>query len=456
MPFKARILSAYDALRSSYWFLPSLMALGALLLSYATLWVDEHTSAAPAGWFYTGTPEGARSVLAVIAGSMISTVGLVFSIVIVALQLASSQFGPRLLRTFVRDTANQIVLGTFIAAFLYALMILRNVHGSVADSRTFVPQVSMLTAVALALGGIGVLIYFIHHTAAMIQAPNVINAVALDLHDAINRLYPMPDPDAPRDAPDASVAPEFEFDGAPLAASDAGHAGYIERIELSLVVAVAARRDLLIRIERYPGQLVLPDEAIMTARSAAPLSDEIKAELRDAYTIAPQRSLSQDAGFPLDQLLEIALRALSPGVNDPFTAIQCTQRIGDGLAHLAARDFPSPFLKDDKGVARVRASVRPLSSFIDLGLGPLRHAARESLLVLLELLHAAERIALRLGDPDALAVLSADAEQAHARAIALASTPSERDRVEAAYGAFHRARAAARPRRPLTPPSRSA
>jgi uncharacterized membrane protein len=239
VPFKARILSAYDALRSSYWFLPSLMALGALLLSYATLWVDEHTSAAPAGWFYTGTPEGARSVLAVIAGSMISTVGLVFSIVIVALQLASSQFGPRLLRTFVRDTANQIVLGTFIAAFLYALMILRNVHGSVADSRTFVPQVSMLTAVALALGGIGVLIYFIHHTAAMIQAPNVINAVALDLHDA-------------------------------------------------------------------------------------------------------------------------------------------------------------------------------------------------------------------------LAVLSADAEQAHARAIALASTPSERDRVEAAYGAFHRARAAARPRRPLTPPSRSA
>ena len=193
--FKGRLLNHWDDIRNSYWFLPSVMALGSVILSYVTLLIDRHTIVEETfgkDWTYTGSAEGARSVLAIIASSMIGIAGVVFSITTVTLTLASSQFGPRILRNFMSDKPNQIVLGTFTATFLYCLLILRQTHGTDEDVgyEMFIPQLSMTVAVVFAIASLGVLIYFIHHVAASIQTPNVVAGIGQEFGRVVEDLYP--------------------------------------------------------------------------------------------------------------------------------------------------------------------------------------------------------------------------------------------------------------------------
>ena len=143
------------------------------------------------GWlFYTGGADGARALLSAVAGSMISVTATAFSITIVALQLAASSYGPRLLRNFMQDTGNQIVLGTFIGTFIYCLLILRTVHGEGDGYSQFVPDISVTVGLVLAIASIGVLIYFIHHASTIIQVSHIISGVTADLDSAIERLFP--------------------------------------------------------------------------------------------------------------------------------------------------------------------------------------------------------------------------------------------------------------------------
>lgn len=179
LPGSARLANLWESLRTSYWFVPTLMTAGGVALSFASVHLDERVNykwVRTVGWIWAGGAEGARQVLSTIAGSMITVAGVAFSITIVALTLASNQFGPRLLRNFVRDAGNQIVLGTFIATFVYCLLVLRTVRGE--DDTEFVPYVSVTLGVAFALTSLGVLIYFIHHVAISIQAENLIASVA--------------------------------------------------------------------------------------------------------------------------------------------------------------------------------------------------------------------------------------------------------------------------------------
>jgi uncharacterized membrane protein len=172
---KTKLSKLWEALHSSYWFVPTLMVVIAIALAFAMLSLDRAGKSGPIeslGWIYTGGPDGARTMLSAIASSMITVAGTAFSITLVALTLASSQFGPRLLRNFMQDTGNQIVLGTFIATFIYCLLVLRTVRGD--DYNVFVPQLSVTVGIVLAIASIGVLIYFIHHASTTIQASHVI------------------------------------------------------------------------------------------------------------------------------------------------------------------------------------------------------------------------------------------------------------------------------------------
>src|SRR5690349_8302143 len=202
------------------------MACGAIALSFITValdktvterWLQAHT------WAYTGGAEGASLVLSTVAASMITIAGGVFSMTLVALSLASSQLGPRLLRNFMRDTATQVVLGTFISTFVYCLLVLRTIRR--ADEVAFVPHLSVTVGLLMAVSSLGVLIYFIHHVAVSIQADEVIARVAADLFEGIERLFPDPDTQpgphgSPRRAglPDASapLPPNFENDSAAI------------------------------------------------------------------------------------------------------------------------------------------------------------------------------------------------------------------------------------------------
>jgi uncharacterized membrane protein len=436
----AQVLSAWESTRTSYWFVPSLLAASALALSFLMLEVDARVSdrwIRQAFWFYTGSPEGARSVLSTIASSMITVAGAVFSIMIVAMTLASNQFGPRLLRNFMRDVSNQIVLGTFVATFLYCLLVLRTVHGPSETGPAFIPHASMVVAVLLALAGLGVLIYFIHHAAASIQAPNVIGAVARDLHAAIDELYPQragegavgPDP------PGRSPIPErFDEDAAEIRAEEGG---YVEFIQIDDIMAEAAARDLVLRLEHRPGQYVQADDVIMRAWPRDRASQDACRTLRQTFTISDQRTLAQDAEFAMDQLVEIAARALSPGMNDPFTAMQCVDRLGEALSHLARRVIPSPYRLDGAGRLRVIAYPVQFCDFVDAAFNQIRQDSARSLAVMIRLLEAIGRVGRQATGADR-ACLSEHARMVYEQALGAATADRDRRKVEERYRAVAR------------------
>ncbi len=438
---RARLFSVWEALRASYWFVPTVMALGAFCLSFVMIQVDVRT---PDDWIasvpglYSGSPEGARSLLSTIASSMIATAGVVFSITIVALTLASQQFGPRLLRNFMRDLGNQVVLGTFISAFLYCLLILRQVHGESGDGdvERFLPQLSMMVAVAMAIAGLGVLIYFIHHTALSIQAPNVIAAVARELHGAMDHLYPEgaagKDGAAPNEPPPALPA-GFEKECVTI---DAGEGGYVQRIEIDQLVSDAAKHDLVLRLERRPGQYVQADECVIRAWPAARIGDGVRDTLRGSFTIHSQRSLTQDAEFAIDQLVEIGARAISPGINDPFTAVQCVDRLAEALSRLAGRRMPSPYRKDDEGRLRVVAPTTRFCDFVDAAFNQLRHDSDRVMAVMLRLLEACAKIARHTKQAQDRDCLAAHAQAVYQQAIEAGDADIDRSAVEERYAAF--------------------
>ena len=438
---RARLFSLWESVRASYWFVPSVMALGAFCLSFLMIQADVRTpdnwiSVIP--WLYSGSPEGARSLLSTIASSMIATAGVVFSITIVALTLASQQFGPRLLRNFMRDFGNQVVLGTFISAFLYCLLILRQVHGEGDGGAVerFLPQLSMVVAVAMAIAGIGVLIYFIHHTALSIQAPHVIAAVARELHSAIDHLYPERAGNEARATPD--VPPPALPDGfeKECVAVEAGEGGYVQRIEVEQLLRDAAKHDLVLRLERRPGQYVQADECVIRAWPAARIDGGVRDALRGAFTVRTQRSLTQDAEFAIDQLVEIGARAISPGINDPFTAVQCVDRLAEALCRLAGRPLPSPYRHDDAGRLRVVAHTTRFCDFVDAAFNQLRHDSGRVMAVMLRLLEALEKIARHTEHDGDRRCVALHARAVYEQALSAAKAEMDRSAVVERYAAF--------------------
>ncbi|WP_164104665.1 DUF2254 domain-containing protein [Candidatus Laterigemmans baculatus] len=441
MKLTAHLLSLWESIRASYWFVPSAMSLAAILLSFTMVWID---AALPeeileeATWVYTGTAEGARTLLATIASSMIGLAGVVFSITIVSLTLASGQFGPRLLRNFMRDTGNQITLGTFLAAFLYCLLVLRKIKGTSDDLgiEVFVPQLSILLAVLIAIAGLGVLIYFIHHAAEAIQAPNVIASVAEDLVHSIQTLYPELIGQHPHEVDQAEADAAAQVPSRFLEESRvilAGSDGYVLRIEPEQLLAITREHDLIVRVERHPGQFVHRDDPVLRAWPEARLDDSIIDALRDSFATGDQRSWTQDTDFVVEQLVEVAVRALSPGVNDPFTAIQCVDRLGAAMSELARRRFPSTYRVDDEGRLRVVAEARTRCDFFDTSFNQIRQYAKNSLDVLIRILEALARIAVHIRHESDWQCLSAHISMTYELAVTAATAERDRQMVERRY-----------------------
>ena len=214
------------------------------------------------GWSYSGGAEGASLLLGTVAGSMIAIAGTVFSMTLVALSLASSQLGPRLLRNFMRDTANQVVLGTFVATFVYCLLVLRTIRR--ADEVAFVPHLSVSIGVLLALVSIAVLIYFIHHVSVSIQADEVVARVGKELEGGIDRLFPSqlgePRSEAATASGEAALPAAFAGEARPVGAAEDG---YLQRVDADALMALASEEDLVLRLERRPGHYLVKGRAIV-------------------------------------------------------------------------------------------------------------------------------------------------------------------------------------------------
>ncbi len=387
-----KLSKLWDSLHSSYWFIPTLMAVGSIILAIAMLNLDRTGNIPSWGWIYTGGTDGARSLLSSVAGSMVSVVATAFSITIVALQLASSNFGPRLLRNFMQDTGNQIVLGTFIATFIYCLLVLRTIHSEGEEYEEFVPQLSVTVGTGLAIVSIGVLIYFIHHASTIIQASHVITQVSGELDKAIDRIFPekIGDDKANHLRQVGEIPANFDAEASPIKATGDG---YLQAIDDDELMKIARQYNLLVRLKTRPGKFIVKGSDLAMVLPGERVNQNLNQQINDAFILGKERTEYQDVEFPIDQLVEIALRAISPGINDPFTAIRCIDRISAGLSRLAQRDFPSPYRYDDEQNLRVIALGVTFEGLVDSAFNQIRQYSKPDVAVTIRLLEAIACIA---------------------------------------------------------------
>jgi uncharacterized membrane protein len=345
------ISRTWSRLHGSFWFLPSVMAICAMATAILMIlldalrleWLDE--------WTYSFGPESARAILSAIAGSMITVAGLTFSMTMLTLQLASSQFGPRMLRNFMRDRGNQIVLGTFLSTFVYCLLVLASVRGS--GSSSFVPLIAVTFGMILAVASLATLIYFIHHIATSIRIETILAKLTVEACKTVERIFPKHGrPSAPlsRKPMAEALPPDFDADSRSVVASDSG---YIQMIDLDRLLQVAIDHDLVVRVEARIGGFVPAAGSLVVASPYGRVSDAVAKDLRNAFSFGPERIPEYDIEFSLRRIVEIAQRALSPGVNDPTTALYCLDRLGEVLGLLADRHVPSGRIMDQDMTLRV-------------------------------------------------------------------------------------------------------
>ena len=383
----ARGRSALDALRGSYWFIPAVMTglAGAGAITLVRLNISLSLNG-PLSWLILTDADAARSVLSVIAGSMVTVTGLVFSINLVALTLASTQFGPRLLRTFLRDRVNQVVFGAFTGTFLYSLIVL------MAVTEQGVPRLASALAVLMAVLSLFVLIYFIHHTVTSIQASSVIAGVATELQRQLGEMFPERLGQAAEDSGPDAVAGFIQAladDGVALRApSD----GFIRVIDEHALFALVDRHDLQLLLTARPGNFVAAGMVLGRVGPMAAVDARLRDELADLFVLGSQRSAVQDLAFLIDQLTEIGARALSPGVNDPRTASACVQRLGAVLCAVADRHMPQGARADEAGRLRVVAPALTFERLVGLALDPIRQYGAEHPEVVLTVFDVLRRV----------------------------------------------------------------
>ena len=394
-----------EALRTNLWLIAAIESMAAAALFAVTLSIDEaafHGALRLPSWVISGSPDAARQILSSLAGAIITVVGVVFSIMIVTLILASQQFGPRMLRTFIRDRGAQVTLGTFVATFLYAMLTL------ISIGSTFVPHLSVTVALALTVIDLGVLIYFIHHIATAIQLPAVIASIAHELAGAIDaEAAPAPVEGAPASAGDplngtASLngtapanGPSAEVLLARLDRSGrvvvAQASGYLRFVRHATLVRIAAEHDAVIRLHYRPGHFLTKGHPMATVWPPE-AATAIGRRLESVHITGPLRTLSQDIAFGIDQLVEIAIRALSPAVNDTFTALTCIDWLGDSLSRIAVEWHPQSSHRDRLGAIRLITVPVSYERLVQRSFEKVRQAADGMPAVLIRQLEALSKV----------------------------------------------------------------
>ncbi len=364
---KLQILEHAKSVLTSYWFIPLLCAVAAIALTFAATWLDGLAVAGriePLPFFSGSSPSGTRAILSTIAGSAISVAGVVFSIAMVVLSMASSQFGPRLLPNFFRRNSTQVVFGGFIATFVTALLVL--VQVAEQESGPSPHSYGVGLSVALAIISFALLVYFLQSVTSFIQVPRIVDEVAQDLSVTLRE-------STEADGKDGTQPGKGNngFDG-DSAALKAHRGGYVQAIDVDGMLQCAAERDLRIRMLCRPGHHVAEGDVLARILPERQLDDETAGTLHESFVIGVQRTNSQDVEFALDQLVEIALRALSPGINDPFTALNCIDRMGEALLVLCDRRFPPDLRCDAEGIARVLVDGNTDESVLAAAFNPLR------------------------------------------------------------------------------------
>ena len=412
-----RARSLWIALTSSLWFIPSTMVGASLILAITLVevsaWIDDEALARIPRLFGAGA-SGSRDMLSTIAGSVITVTGVTFSITIAALALASGQYTPRVLRTFMADRANQVVLGTFVGVYAYCLVVLRTIRGG--DEGTFIPSIAVLAGFLLALVSVGVLIFFIHHIASALQASTILDRVRHATERAIDDLFPDEMGDAVNEDTEAALDAQAEADitwtGIP-----ARKTGYLQSVDTGGLMSLARDHGVIVRMEHAVGEFVtagIPlvsiaqsgDEGQDDAAPGGEVSEEIIGEANSLFTINAHRTVEQDAAFGFLQISDIALKALSPGINDTTTAVSCVDHLGALLACVAQRRV-APRARGEGSDLRVIARGRTFADLLSLALDDVRRNASGNVTVLARLCEAIETASRFTRNPGRRRALSA-------------------------------------------------
>lgn len=425
----AEIKAFILGIRTSLLFTPLLFAVGGLVLAFVTVYLDR--TGVAEGFvalipFAAIDEEGARGVLSTIASGMLSVTGIVVSLTFVALTMMSSQLGPRLLLFFMRDRTTKVVLGIFVATIIYSLMSMASV-GAEGDA-TFAPHLSFVVAIVLAVVSLGAMIYFVDHIAHSIQADALVARLARACDEAIEQGLREGSEDT---ASDDDIA-RFE-----QRLSDSDHvwraprSGYLAAINYDSLAETARSYDAVIALAFRVNSFVFEDEPVCAFKCSDGDADDLADEIGQAITISERRTPAQQVNFEMSALSEVALRALSPGINDPYTAAACIDYLGSTLSRLTKANPKRRLLQDGDGADRLLRPGDDLPFFLSQCIAPVIEAAKGSPVALDSLIRVLNRLArVAVRDSDLRAI---DRQRAALREIVNVGTshPGERERLAA-------------------------
>jgi len=419
-------------INASYWFFPGLFAFSALVLATVTIeldrrgltgWLDQ------VNWLREARPQGASNVLSVIAGSIIGVASTVFSITIAAVAYASGNYGPRLLTNFMEDRGNQVSLATFIGTFVYSITVLRSVRmpeeaGVLTNSEVyqgFVPQLSLMIAYVLMAISVMVLVFFLNHVPSSIRINAVLEGIGRRLLKAIRQNF---------ETPMKAHVEREELEGQAVVATGAG---YIQVIDWQQLLKIARESGVELQMAVRTGDFLHP--AVPIGYWSDKPAEECDDEVRDCIALGEARTPTQDLHFMIDELVEIGLRALSPGINDPFTAISALHWIGAATAELGQRTLTSPVQKDGGADSPLKPVADDFRHYVARGFGTIRSAVATSPAAASVMFETLEGAATTITDPKRNKVIRDEAEQLMRQARANLLGP-DLEQVEARFALF--------------------
>jgi uncharacterized membrane protein len=415
----------WDRIRSGVWQLPAAMMAAGVLLFQATLWLDTHwigDARLPVLWLHSGTGDDARNLLSVLVSAMMTMATLVFSMTIVSLSVAASQFGSRLVRSYVRDTRTKVTLGIFAMTIIYLLLALRVVSGDMQPAA--VPHVTVTLGLVLSVVCVMAMVVLLHMVAHAIVVDEVIRRVGADLEESIAG---MPAKEARPSPPAAETLKAFPDGGQRLVA---GAEGYVEAIRYEHLLKEAQERDLYVRLDVMAGDFVAKGDRIGSFH--APDRDpQLASLLASAVLIGTERTPVQDLAFSIRHLVDVALRALSPAINDANTALVVIDRLRGALTRLFGKQLPTGSYVDDRGTVRIIARRHSHADHIAHALDPIRHRATAEPVVVIHLLEALRKLMAHTQDA---AILRAMMDQAEVTASASEGAPHDQAAIARALG----------------------
>jgi uncharacterized membrane protein len=388
------------------WRIPLAMSLAAVALFGITLVpdiLDKYGYIHIPSWLTMGSIDDARAILSATMGAVATVLALIFSVALLVLSMVATLFGPRLLYRFLQDWVTQATLGVFMATFVYLCLVFLVTHQD-RDS-AFIPQISLITSWVLVVGSFGFLVFYSHRIAVSIQNPDLVGRIADDVYPAASHAIALGAGEGTGAAPDdAAIAREADLG----AAVPCTRSGYFQQLDHAALVAAAARAGAKIVLRFRPGQFVLRGEAL-AAIVPATARESLEPALDRAAVIGRHRTLTQDNEFALAQIVEIAIRALSPAVNDTFTGVACVDWLGDALLALAEKPQLDGNWYDTRGELRVWMPAVRLDRLIKLAFDQIRQASATTPAVLIRQLELIRRLAPRVS-ASAIAALADQAD----------------------------------------------